>query len=114
MYLAIVCLWTFATPGLAMAPPAPSSVLLTSGESIATHEVPVAQQKATVWFSFSTDDNVVAATAKTTAHAQAMGAHSYNPPEVFYATSTDARVAAAASFPFLQDHEFDAVVIPLQ
>ena len=114
VYLALVCFWTFGTLGLAIAPPAPSSVLLNSGESVATHEVPVAQQEATVWFSLSTDDNVVAATAKTTAHAKAMGARSYAPQEVFYATSTDARIVAAASFPLLKDHEFDAIVIPLQ
>ena len=106
--LSLVCL------GLAMAPPTPSSVLLNSGERVATHEVPVAQQEATVWFSFSTEDNVVAATPKTTAHARAMGAKSYNPPELFYATSRDARVAAAASFPLLHENELDAAVIPLQ
>ena len=105
-------LWTLVISTIATR--APSSVLLNSGEHAATHEVPVAQREATVWFSFSTEDNVVAATPKTTAHAHAMGAKSYNPPETFYATSKDARVAAAASFPFLREYELDATVIPLQ
>lgn len=63
------------------------SVLLASGARVTTHATPVAQMQATVWYSATTQDNIVAAQPETEVHAKAVGAHSYLPAETLYMQS---------------------------